>query len=188
MKFIRRPILTTIGYGLVCGLALVPGCVTLTAVVSWSSAVCLLLWLFVSGYALFLSRWSAQPVSAIVLPIATLFLAVFMVNTVVSFFLLAQAVISWIRSGVCFQERRWARIAVEILIWIVGSALVSAFTPGRAIGWALGIWMFFLLQSLYFVFFENETNEPMHLKEFTLDPFEEASRRATAILDEGLTR
>ena len=188
MKFIRRPIFTTIGYGLACGLALVPGCLTLTAVVSSSSAICLLLWLFVSCYALFLCRWGAQPNSAMVLPIATLFLAVFMVNSVVSFFLLAQAVVSWIRSGVCFQERRWARMAVEILIWIAGGILLSVFTPGSAVGWALGIWMFFLLQSLYFVFFENETGEPEHLKNFAMDPFERANRQAAAVLDEILSR
>ena len=79
-------------------------------------------------------------------------------------------------------------MAVEILIWIAGGILLSVFTPGSAVGWALGIWMFFLLQSLYFVLFDNETGEPVHLKEFAIDPFERASRRATAILDESLTR
>jgi hypothetical protein len=188
MKFIRRPIFTTIGYGLACGLALVPGCLTLTAVVSWSSAICLLLWLFVSGYALFLSRWSAQPASAMVLPVATLFFAVFIVDSAVSLFLLAQAVISWIRSGVCFLEHRKAEMAFEIVIWIAGGALISAFPPASAAGWALGIWMFFLLQSLYFVFFEDEIGGPGRLEEFAQDPFERASRQAAAILDEGLSR
>jgi hypothetical protein len=147
-----------------------------------------LLCLFVSGYAFFLGRWTGEPISAMVFPIATLFLAALTVNTIVAFFLLAQVIISWIRSGVCFQERRGARMAVEILIWILAGGLVSAFTPRGVDGWALGIWMFFLLQSIYFIFFDNEIDEPEHKKEFAMDPFDRASRQAAAILDESLSR
>jgi hypothetical protein len=47
-------------------------------------------------------------------------------------------------------------------------------------GWALGVWMFFLVQALYFVFIEYAGN----IEEETaqMDPFEQANRQAETIL------
>jgi hypothetical protein len=46
----------------------------------------------------------------------------------------------------------------------------------------LGIWMFFLIQSLYFVIFENRAIMPEN--QYETDPFERASRQAEAILSD----
>ncbi|UCD80715.1 MAG: hypothetical protein JSW26_04580, partial [Desulfobacterales bacterium] len=159
------------------------GALALRAVVSGSTAICLTLWLFAAGYALVLSRWSRQKFSTILFPILILLLAVFLTDSIAAFSLLVLIIISWIRSGICFQKQRGIRLAVEFLLCVFGVVLAALFTPGTAYGWALGVWMFFLLQSLYFVIFDNRTFEPENNHEFIIDPFEQSSRRAEAILD-----
>jgi len=97
-----------------------------------------------------------------------------------SFFLLALIVISWVRSGICFQKPGAIQLTAELLLCILGGILVVVFTPGSLFAWALGVWMFFLVQALYFVFFEqtdNRREEPARM-----DAFEWASRQADRIL------
>jgi hypothetical protein len=183
MKILQRPIPTTIIFGLICGLSFTPTNLALSASVSWPTALCLTLWLFAAGYGLLLSRWSSQKYSTIFFPLAVLLLAVFLADSIAAFLLLVLVVTSWIRSGICFQKQKGIRLAVEILLCVAGGVLVALFTPGAAYGWSLGVWMFFLLQSLYFVIFDNKAIEADNNHEFRIDPFEQSSRRAEAILD-----
>jgi len=180
MKISHHPIRTTIFFGMICGLSFFPLNLALNYIFSWSSAICLTLWLFVSGYAFLLIRWSEKKFLSIVFPLLILFLSIFLVKSTTAFFLLALVVIGWIRSGICFQKPAGIRLAVELLLSFVGGVLVVAFTPGSAIAWGLGIWMFFLVQTLYFVFIEYAGN----IEEETakMDPFEQASRQAETIL------
>ena len=180
MKNIKHPIRDTIVYGLFCGLSFVPLVLTLGTVLTWSSAFCLALWLFISGYAILLSRWSNTALISIVFPLLLLVPTIFMVNSSALFFLLALIVISWIRSGICFQKPGAIRLTVELLLCILGGILVVVFTPGSLLAWALGVWMFFLIQTLYFVLFEpadNQQEEPIQI-----DAFARASRQAERIL------
>ena len=113
-------------------------------------------------------------------PLMLLFLAIFLVESTTSFFLLALVVIGWIRSGICFRKRAAIRLIAEVLLGFVGGILLTAISPGSAIAWALGVWMFFLVQTLYFIPFEDTDN----LEEETveMDPFEQTSRQAETIL------
>jgi len=56
---------------------------------------------------------------------------------------------------------------------------VAYFSPYSTLTWALGIWMFFLIQSLYFIFMTGIRPEEKHVKE---DAFEKARMRAEGIL------
>jgi len=183
MKILQRPVTATIGFGLICGLSFVPVCLVLSTIVSWSNAIRLTIWLAAAGYALLLCAWSGQKFSAILFPISVLFLTIFLVNSIAAFFLLLPAVAGWIRSGICFPEKRGLKIAVELLLGALGSALTVLLVPGAASGWALGVWMFFLVQSLYFVVFEAGAAAAENKPKFTVDPFERASRQAEAILE-----
>ena len=180
MKNIKHPIRNTIIYGLFCGLSFVPLSLTLDTVLSWPSAFCLALWLFISGYAILLSRWSNTALISIVFPLLLLVPTIFLVNSSVLFFLLALIVISWVRSGICFQKPGAIRLAVELLLCILGGILVVVFTPGSLFAWALGVWMFFLIQTLYFVFFEPADNQQE--ESIRIDAFERASKQAERIL------
>jgi hypothetical protein len=91
-------------------------------------------------------------------------------------------VISWIRSGICFQKPGVSGLAVELLLCFLGAILVMVFTPGSVFAWTLGVWMFFLVQALYFVFFEYPDNQQK--ESIQMDAFDQASWQAERILTE----
>jgi len=182
MKNIKHPIRNTIFYGLFCGLSFVPLSLTLNAFISLSSAVGLTLWLFISGYAVLLNFWGNKIQISTVFPLLFLLPVIIFIDSMVLFFLLALIVIAWIRSGICYQKPVAIRLAVELLLFILGGILVVVFTPGSLFAWALGVWMFFLIQTLYFVFFEPADNQQEGSSR--LDAFERASKQAERILTE----
>jgi hypothetical protein len=182
MKNLPRPVLTTVLFGLICGISFIPLNLVLNNFFFESNAACLTLWLFTAGYAILLGRWSRQKLMPVSYPVLFLFLTVFLVQSISAFFFLALAVISWIRSGICYQERRKIRLVVELLLCVAGGALVAVFTPGSALAWALGIWLFFLLQALYFALFDGNSATLDRQYEQEPDPFERASRQAEEIL------
>jgi len=182
MKILQRPVLTTVLFGLICGIFFIPLNLALNTMFSWPNAVCLALWLFTAGYAILLCRWSRQQQMPVSYPVLFLFLTVFVVQSIGAFFFLALAVISWVRSGLCYPGRHRIRLVVESLLCLAGSALVTVFTPGSALAWALGIWLFFLLQALYFAIFDSNTTSSHSQYEQEVDPFERASRLAEDIL------
>ena len=182
MKISHRPVLTTVVFGLICGISFIPLNLVLNNMFFRPNSICLALWLFTAGYAALLCRWSKQKLISVSYPILFLFLTVFLIQSVSAFFLLALAVISWIRSGLCYQERPGIRLLVELLLCLAGSALVTVFTPGSISAWSISIWLFFLLQALYFAIFDSQAPTPQSKYELEIDPFERASQRAEDIL------
>jgi hypothetical protein len=119
-----------------------------------------------------------------VFPLLTLFIFVFWGNTNSAFLLLSLGVLGWIRSGICFRSPFARTLSVELLVSIGGGALVAYFGPHSTFTWAMGIWLFFLVQSLYFVLIGDiESKEgSIHVA----DPFEEAKNQAERILSNGV--
>jgi hypothetical protein len=182
MKIIKRPVPMTILFGFVSGMSFFPLKLILDYWFFRPNTVCLALWLFAAGYTLLLCSWSRQNLTSVSFPILFLFLTVFLVQSISAFFYLALAVIGWIRSGICYQERRGTRLVVELSLGLTGGALITVFTPGSTLAWALGIWLFFLLQALYFTIFGNLSAIADCQYGQEVDPFEQASRRAAEIL------
>jgi len=176
----HRPVLTTIFFGLVCGLAFIPMNMGLGYIVPWSGAFCLILWSYLAVYGFLLTRWGRKRPSTIGFPLLLLFFAIFIIRSNWSFLLLALGIFSWIRSGICFQTSFWKRLGAEILLCSGGIALVACFTSYSMFTWAMGIWMFFLVQALYFVLLENV--EGAEDETMVTDPFEKASMKAEKIL------
>jgi len=182
MKSLHRPVLTSVLFGLICGASFIPLDLVSDNTFFRSKAVSLSLWLFTAGYAVLLCRWSGQKWISVSYPVLFLFLTVFLVQSLGAFFVLALAATSWVRSGLCFQERRGLRLVVELLLCAAGGGLVAVFTPGSALAWAQGIWLFFLLQALYFAIFDDTAPSLNRINTQTADPFERASRQAEDIL------
>ena len=180
MEISQHPIRTTIFFGLICGLSFIPVNLTLSYVLDGPSATYLTLWLYTAGYSLLLSRWRKKPILSSGFPLLLLFVTSFLVNSMAAFYLLSLVVISWIRSGIYFRNPCRIKLVVELLLCVVGGIPVAVFTPGSASTWVLGIWMFFLIQSLYFVIFENRAVMPED--PYGIDPFERAGRQAEEIL------
>jgi hypothetical protein len=180
MKISHHPIRTTILFGLLCGLAFIPVNLALNYVVRGPSVNHLILWLYAAGYSLLLARWSKNSILSTGFPLLLLLAMAFQVDSMAAFYLISSVIISWIRSGICFKNISALQWAVELLLCAFGGILVMVFTPVSAFAWMLGIWMFFLIQSLYFVIFENRVIIPQDQSE--ADPFESASRAAETIL------
>jgi hypothetical protein len=141
------------------------------------------LWLLTVLYACLLASWSGRGWTAVLFPLAVLGLwgwqRPYAGDTVV----VALAILSWVRSGVCFPGAPVPAILREAAICGGGGLLAAALIPDRALSWAVGIWLFFLVQALFFVFFEADADRRREKTE--IDPFERALRRAEKILERG---
>ena len=92
----------------------------------------------------------------------------------------AIALLGWIRSGICFKKEPMAkRLAAEIALGVGAGLLVSDAVPAVNAVWALAVWLFFLIQTLYFVLVGcgKEVENGVEV-----DPFEKAKMAAEAIL------
>ena len=179
MNTSRRPIRTTLILGLICGLFFIPLRLGLSSLVPWSVSFLLAIWLYTTVYGILLCRWGGKGIGSIVFPILLLLAAVFLAGSQTAFLVVALLILSWIRSGICF-DKSWQGFLAELVISLGGGAFVAGFAPGSDLAWALGIWMFFLVQTLYFVFFEPSI--PSEKKEQNIDPFETSRRMVEEIL------
>ncbi len=177
-----HPIRTTLFFGVICGLSFIPVNLALSYLLPGPRPIYLTLWLYAAGYSLLLSRWNKKPILSSGFPLLLLFVISFLVNSIAAYYLLSLVVLSWIRSGICFPKPDGRKLVVESLLCILGGILVVAFTPASATAWVPGIWMFFLIQALYFAIFEIRA---ITLEDsYKADPFEQAYRQADAILSD----
>jgi len=91
--------------------------------------------------------------------------------------------LSWIRSGICFKRNPLVkRLGAEMGLVLGSALLVSGAVPDATLVWALGVWLFFLIQALYFVLFEYQSDTQTKIE---VDPFEKAQMAAEKILSSG---
>lgn len=179
MKTSWRPVRTTLVFGLICGLVFIPLSLGLSVFVNIATAFALILWLYTAAYSILLCRWGGKRSGSILFPLILLLAAVFFTNSLTAYFIAALLIFSWIRSNICF-ERSLHGLWTELAIGLGGGALVSIFINGTVVTWALGVWMFFLIQALYFVFFDVPVASKSEEQNF--DPFEKSRRMAEEIL------
>ena len=111
------------------------------------------------------------------------FLAVFLIESATTFLFTAIVLLSWIRSGICFKGNSPAkRLAVEMALGLGSGLLVGGAVPEVTLVWALGVWLFFLIQALYFVLLEYQSDGQTGIE---VDPFEKAKMAAEKILSGG---
>lgn len=180
MTISYRPIQTTLVFGLFCGFLAVPVSIVFSCFADWSRAFCLTLGSFVALYGILLSRWTGKSLLSLAFPLLLLLLSVFWFDSIRNYFLFSLIILSWIRSGICFQKYPAGRGAVESAICLGTGLFLSFFTPDSTFGWAMGIWLFFLVQTLFFVFFDR--SQPAGEDKFEIDPFEQAGRKVEKIL------
>ena len=85
------------------------------------------------------------------------------------------------RSGICFNRTPvLKRYAVEIGLGVGTGIAVSAVVPTATVSVALGIWLLFLIQALFFVVFEYRKDLTERVE---VDPFDRAKMAAEQILN-----
>lgn len=184
MKITQRPILTTIFFGLMCGLSFVPISIALGYFLYWPVTFRLTIWAYLVLYLFLLTRWGNVSLLSVVFPILLLLIAVFLGHPGTAFLFLALGILSWIRSGICFHGGLLKMLAAELAICLGGAVLVAYFGPHSTMSWAMAVWMFFLVQSLYFVVFADIG--AAQEEKIRLDPFDQARGQAEKILSSEL--
>ena len=183
MKSKTTPIRSTIVWGLIGGLVYIPLCATLSLMVFWPLGIQLSFGILLAGYAVLLSRWASRPLKSIGLPLLLLLLSAFLIESATAFLFTAFVILSWVRSGICFKRKPLVkRLAAEMGLGVGSGLLVSGAVPGVTLVWALGVWLFFLIQALYFILLEYQ-NDPQ--TKIEVDPFEKAKMAAEKILSGG---
>ena len=183
MKSTIKPIRFTIVWGLIGGLVYIPLCSALSLMVFWPLGFRLSLWILLAGYAVLLSRWASRPLRSMRLPLLLLLLSAGLIESATAFLFTAIVILSWIRSGICFKRKPMLkRLGVEVGLGLLSGLLVSGTVPGVTPVWALGVWLFFLIQSLYFVLLEHRGASRTEIE---IDPFEKAKMAAVKILSGG---
>jgi len=120
--------------------------------VPWPGRLNAALFLCLGAYAVWLARLSASPIRGLAAPLLLLSAVLVSAASVSGFVIPAAAGLAWIRSGICFPGPAGRRAATEILTLSAGLALCAVLRQPGAAGWAVGLWMFFLFQALYFAF------------------------------------
>ncbi len=177
------PIRATLVYGVVSGLAVMPVAGWLAGPLGGSAAFRLTLWADLLIYAVMLSRWGGIGAVNLLIPMLLLLGAALWPAIHGGFFFLGLGILSWVRSGICFRGAPLRAAAAEIVCTAGGAALVAVFSPTGAVTWAVGIWLFFLMQSLYFFVVPVDAG-PADAAASGEDPFEAACREARRLLDD----
>ena len=155
MKISPTPVRSTMVWGLFSGLVYIPLSIPFGLMLPWPLSLQLLLWALLAGYGVLLSRWASKPLVSIALPLVLLLLAAFLIQSPTAFLFTALGILSWMRSGICFKQSPLIkRLAVEIILGVGAGLSVSAAVPTLTLAGALGVWLFFLVQTLYFVVFD----------------------------------
>jgi len=179
MSTATRPIRLTLIWALIGGLVYLPLNSTLNVLIR-PIGFHLSLWVLLVGYAVMLSRWASRPLNSLCLPLLLLLVSAFLINSATAFLFIALVMLGWIRSGICFKRKPpLKRLLAELGLGLIAGLLVSGAVPGTTPLAALGVWLFFLIQALYFVLFEHQTR---CLSSIEVDPFEKAKMAAEKIL------
>jgi hypothetical protein len=166
------------------GLVFIPLCVVLSRFMFWPVSFQVSLWVLLAGYGVLLSRLAPKSLRSISLPLLLLLLAAFFIRSTSAFLFATLVMLSWIRSGICFKEKPFLkRFGAEIGLGLATGVLVYGAMPAVNMASALGIWLFFLIQALYFVIFDYRGDPQAGIE---VDPFETAKMAARKILSNGI--
>lgn len=91
----------------------------------------------------------------------------------------AALVVGVCRSGLLYRRRGMRSLAIEVGLLAIGLVFARSLAGSSPLTIGLGVWGFYLVQSLFFVIAGWETQQPAGTVE---DPFDEAERRAMEIL------
>lgn len=177
--YIRRTIL----YGLLCSVVSVPALSLWGLLLPAGAGVAAVLWLYLAGYALLLAAWGRRPFREVVFPLLTIAVTLPLGYYISQCLAVAVAicVFAWIRSGICMTQTLVKGTFKEGTIGSAGAAVLCYIDPHSPFGTALGIWLFFLVQALYFVF-SSKGGAPAG-SNLAADVFESARQEAEAIVE-----
>ncbi len=177
MKSGQQAMIKTIFFGLAAGAAFIPATRFLSGFFSETLCFKSILLCYMAAYGFLLAKWTKTNLFPVFLPLVLLSILATCNISNTTFMISSLSILCWIRSCVCYKGNLLQRIMAESIVCLGPGLLVACLSPYSEPARALAVWMFFLVQSLYFVFLEESSGE-----KFTGDHFEQARRKAEEIL------
>ncbi len=145
---------------------------------AWPPMTFGIIWLMTASYAMALVRWSGRSILAVVFPLLVLAITGGVTPRYGVALGLTLAVLSWIRSGICFPRAPLLSLFRELILCGGGGLVVALWGPSTPLSWGLGIWLFSLVQALFFILFEPVSRSSVPPP----DPFDLARHRIEDLL------
>lgn len=175
------PVRTTLVLAFLGAVISYPVSLAIIPVLGWPTAPKIVLWVLTFVYALLLARWSRTKPMVVAFPLVILLGVAIWPNAYAGFFLMLMGTLAWVRSGICFQTRPLRALLAELITIGGGATLLGVLSPSGWLEWSLGIWLFGLVQCLYF-YMVLPGGKSSHGKERP-DPFDAARRELEQILN-----
>lgn len=177
----NKPVRTTLILAFLSGFVIYPALGSaLIPILGWPMAPKLVLWALMAVYAFFLARWGKAKTLSILFPLALLLGAALWPHVYMGYFFLLLGGLSWIRSGICFQDRPLRAVLAEVITIVGGISMLVLWRPGNLLEWGLIIWLFGLVQCLYFYIIAYGFGD--RAEKAVLDPFEQARKELERVL------
>lgn len=173
------PIRTTLIFGILSALSVIPLTHYLSILWGWPVALKSYVLINLMLYSILLCRWSNARIVSIIVPLSLLTGMVLWPLSCSGFVLVSLGVLGWIRSGICFKELSIRIVLAELITIVGGAGFLVFWQPGSTIVLPVAIWFFFLVQTIYFFIIPCRIETP---GEGRADPFEQASREMERIL------
>lgn len=175
------PVRATIVYGMLSAVSAMPLTGMLAAPLGRMTAFKLTIWAILAGYTLLLARMRSQRPAVLLFPMALLFGIALWPGMHSGFFFILLGVLAWIRSGIFFAHAPFRAAIAETLVLAGGTGLVALLEPAGPLAWTLAIWLFILIQCLYYFIVPMPS---IGREQGTrADPFTTACREVQRILD-----
>ncbi len=181
MSYKIDPFKGTVVFGVCAAIFFAPLNFTLNFVLNAPLAFRFAIIMVLFAYGLYLAKKADKKTGQLIFPIVILVIAQFYIYSQTAFLALSLAMLSWIRSGMFFPSGPFKTLISEAMTSFGGGLLIYYFNPTPLGAWSLAIWLFFLIQSMFFLFFKYESG-PENDKKIH-DPFENAKKQVEKILD-----
>lgn len=180
----NNPIRISILHGIISATIFIP-LIYFASPWHWPLLTKFYIWCNIALYSLFLCRWSKTNIKTLFFPLLLHLGFVIWPQTVLSFGLLTLAILSWIRSGICFTNRPAMRVLAEVVGFSVGTLFLLFWLPYSIPAGSLAILLFYLVQTIYFYLFPIQKSTDHNTKEF--DPFITLKWKIETLLDKNLS-
>lgn len=178
-----RPIKGTIVFAFFSGVSIAPLALLLSCFISWNVALKISLWFCIGLYGILMVRWSSLSMRTILFPIGLLLGVAIWPHTYTGFFMLTLGVFCWIRSGICFQTAPIRRMSAELITVMLSVCILSILGSDSPTAWALRVFLFFMIQSLYYFIIPFQSVKSEEIPE---DSFERSFTEVEKLLREGI--
>lgn len=156
MKITLAPVAASVAFAAFAAALFVPLARVAAVFAPWALPSNLGLFLLLVGYVLLIARLSGAGLHRLAPTLAVLAAILPTAGSTAGFAAPAVVALAWVRSGICFRGPFRPRLAAEAVLGPAAILAIAALKPPGPVGWTLAVWLFFLVQASYLLFFAPE--------------------------------